>query len=500
MTAIKRAPGEARSHSGRPATHGGNLKVEYRAVATLKPDPRNPRTYTPAQIDKLAKLIGSMGWTNPILVDGKNGIVAGHGRLQAAKQLGMQRVPVIELSGLTAAQKRAYLLADNRAALDAGWDPDLLATEFAALKDMGFDLTLTGFELPEIAFALEPEEPDPEEPPTPALQRKPISKVGDLWLLGEHRVLCGDATKPAHLEALTRGRKANMVFTDPPYGVSYVARSGEFEMIQGDDLRRGQLADLLRKSFAAALPHTTEDAGWYVWHASATREDYAAALRDTGLVELGYLIWAKPQMVLGWADYRWAHEPCFYAARQGVRPAWHGGRNQTTVWRISAGGPASGLRTAIGQGVTIATKDGEIHVSPAQPKGKKIRHLHLSPGQALYLEAGSGTADLWEVSRDNGHGKDNALHPNQKPVELARRAIANSSAAGGIVLDMFAGAGSTLMGAEQLGRTCYALELDPLYVDVTLRRWQAATRRAATHAKDKRSFDATAQARTKGKA
>jgi len=479
--------------------HGGPLKIEYRYVGTLKPNPTNPRTHTPAQIEKLAKLIKAHGWTNPILVDGKNGILAGHGRLQAAKQLGMQRVPVIELAGLSAAQKRAYLLADNRAALDAGWNEELLASEFSALKDMGFDLEMTGFELPEIAQILEPDPSDPTEPETPALQRKAITKAGDIWQMGEHRLICGDSTKPAVLEALTAGRQASMVFTDPPYGVSYVARSGDFEMISGDDLRRGQLADLLRKAFAAALPHTTQESGWYVWHASATREDYAAALRDTGLVENSYIIWAKPQIVLGWADYRWAHEPCFYAARQGVRAAWHGGRDQSTVWRVSAQGHAAGLRTTIGAGVTITTKEGEIHVTSTQPKGRKIRHVHLAPGQALLLEAGGGAQDLWEVSRDNGHGKDNALHPNQKPVELARRAIANSSTEGEIVLDMFAGSGSTLMAAEQLGRVCYAIELDPLYADVIVRRWQDATKGTAHHAKEKRSFDAIAKARVKAK-
>jgi len=479
--------------------HGGQLKIEYRYVGNLKPDPKNPRTHTPAQIDKLVKLIRAHGWTNPILVDGKNGILAGHGRLQAAKQLGMQRVPVIELTGLSTAQKRAYLLADNRAAEDAGWDQDLLAAEFSALKDMGFDLELTGFNLPEIAFALEPRTQDPEEPATPALQRKAISQPGDIWLMGAHRLIYGDATKKTVLEALTLGRRANMVFTDPPYGVSYVARSGDFEMIRGDDLRRGQLADLLRKAFAAALPHTTDDAGWYVWHASATRDDYSAALRDTGLVELSYIIWAKPQIVLGWADYRWAHEPCFYAARQGVRAAWHGGRDQSTVWRVSAHGPAAGLRTTIGAGVTITTKEGEIHVTSTQPKGRKIRHVHLAPDQALLLEAGGGAQDLWEVSRDNGYGKDNTLHPNQKPVELARRAIANSSLEGEIVLDIFAGSGSTLMAAEQLGRACYAIELDPLYADVIVRRWQDATKGTATHAKEKASFDVIAKRRTASK-
>lgn len=477
----------------------GDLTVEYRPVARLKPDPRNARTHSPAQINKIAKLIQEYGWTNPILVDGKDGIVAGHGRLQAAKQLGMERVPVIELSGLTTGQKRAYILADNRAAAEAGWDLDLLKAEFGALKDMGFDLTLTGFDLPEIQFSLEPPRTAPTESIIPALPSHATTKLGDIWCMGEHRILCGDATKPATVTALMEGRQAAMVFTDPPYGVSYTAPSGKFEMIKGDDMRRGQLAAMLHGAFAAAIEHTREDAGWYIWHSNATSDDFKAAMRDCGLLEHGTIIWVKPGAVLGWSDYRWAHEPCFYASRQGVRPAFHAKRDETTIWRVAAVNGKGQQHLSIGSGITLTHKEGqEIYVAPAPPKGKKVRHLHLDPDQVALLESENAQQDVWEVSRETVHGKEDALHQNQKPTELARRAIGNSSREGEIVLDMFAGSGTTIMGAEQLGRAGYAIELDPRYVDVVVRRWQTLTGKQATHAKDKTTFEALAKARGKG--
>lgn len=482
--------------------HGGNLKIEYRSVARLKPDPRNARTHSPAQIDKLVKLIKAYGWTNPILVDGKDGVVAGHGRLQAAKQMGMERVPVIELSGLTAAQRRAYIIADNRVAAESGWDPELLAAEFGGLKDMGFDLTLTGFDLSEITFALEPPGRAPVEPATPALPERAVSKAGDLWQLGEHRLLCGDSTKPAALTALMAGRQAAMVFTDPPYGVSYQDARGAFEVIKGDDLRRGQLANLLRGAFTNALAHSRDDAGWYVWHSSSTREVFESAIRDVGLVESanGYIIWVKPK-TMGWTDYQSAFEPCFYLHKQGIRPAFHAKREETTIWRIAAVNDRGEQHLSIGSGVTLTLQEGqEIYVAGAPPKGKKVRHLHMAPGKPVLLERESAQQDVWEVGRETGHGREDAVHPNQKPTELARRAIGNSSREGEIVLDMFAGGGTTLLACEQTKRIGYALELDPRYVDVIVRRWETLTGKQATHAKEKTTFQAVAKARAKAKA
>lgn len=479
-----------------------NLRIEYRQVSKLKPYARNARVHPPEQITKIKRLIETVGFVVPILVDSKKGeILKGHGSLQAALQLGMQRVPVIELSGLSEGEKRTFILGDNRAALDAGWDQDLLKIELGDLKAMGMDLGLTGFEASEIALTLEPDPPAPTEPPAPELPKHAVSKSGDVWRCGDHRLMCGDATKPAALKALMAGGKAQCVFTDPPYGISYESPSGGFEAIQGDELRRGQLYQLLNSAFAAAIEHTREDAGWYVWHASATREDFARALRDVGLVELGMIIWAKPAMVLGWSDYRWAHEPCFYAARQGVKPAWHGDRTQTTVWRLAARSAKGEAHTAVGQGLILATKaGGEIYVSAQAPKGRKVRHMHVD-GTVLLQASGGPAEDVWEVSRDAGLGKAGAaLHPTMKPVELARRALGNSTTEGQIVLDFFAGASSTIIAAEQTKRVGYALELDPRYVDVGVKRWQELTGKAATHAAEKKTFDAIAKARGKGKA
>ena len=477
-----------------------NLRLEYRAVTKLRPYVNNARVHPPAQLDKIKRLIETVGFVVPILVDGKNGILKGHGSLQAAMQLGMQRVPVIELSGLSQGEKQAFILADNRVALDAGWDEKLLAIELGDLKKMGFDLGLTGFDGKELAFSLEPPPPAPTEPPVPMLPKHAVSRVGDIWQLGDHRLACGDATKPATMKALMSGQKAQVVFTDPPYGISYESPSGGFEVLKGDDLRRGQLYSLLHGAFAAAIGHTREDAAWYVWHASATREDFAKALRDVGLVELGMIIWAKPGMVLGWSDYRWAHEPCFYAARQGVKPAWHGDRTQTTVWRLSARSAKGEAHVAIGAGMIVTTPEGgEVYLSGSAPKGRKVRHVHLEPGAPILVSpSGEAADDLWEVSRDNGHGRD-AYHPTQKPVELARRALGNSTTEGQLVLDMFAGGASTIIAAEQTKRVGYALDLDPRYVDVGIRRWQELTGKAATHATEKKTFDAIAKARGKGK-
>jgi len=477
-----------------------NLRIEYRAVSKLRPYTKNARVHPPAQIDKIKRLVQEVGFVVPILVDGKNGIMKGHGSLQAAMQLGMERVPVIELSGLSEGAKRAFILADNRVALDAGWDQELLKIELGDLQKMGMDLGLTGFDAKELAFSLEPSPSAPTEPPTPELPKHATSRPGDIWILGEHRLACGDSTKPATLKALMDGAMAQCVFTDPPYGISYESPSGGFEIIKGDDLRRGQLYSLLHGAFAAALPHTREDASWYVWHATGTREDFAKALRDVGLVELGVIIWAKPGQVLGWSDYRWAHEPCFYAARQGVKPAWNGDRTETTVWRLAARTAAGEPHTAVGTGLILTTPDGQEVVLTAQaPKGRKLRHLHLEPGKAVLVSPSSAGDDVWEVSRDNGHGRD-GYHPTQKPVELARRALGNSTTEGQIVLDMFSGGASTIMAAEQTNRVGYALDLDGRYVDVGVRRWQEMTGKAAIHATEKRTFDAIVKARGKGKA
>lgn len=477
----------------------GRLRVEYVPIKSVKPAKGNARLHPPDQVAALAAMMREHGWTQPIVVDERREILAGHGRLQAAYQNGETEVPILTRTGLSQAQKRAYRLADNKIGERSAWDTKLLGTELKALADMGFDMTLTGFDSGEIADFLRPPPSQHGEPPVPALQKPAVSALGDVWLMGEHRLICGNNEKKATLAALMNGRQAAMVFTDPPYGVSYEARSGKFEVITGDGLRRGQLSKMLHSAFSTAIEHVRPDAGWYVWHASSTREDFASAMRDVGLIELGYIFWSKSGAVLGWSDYRWAHEPCFYAARQGTKPAFYGDRSHVTNWRVGFVNAEGELEMAIGQGLVIALPSGEeIYIGPV-PKGRKLRHIQLQPDQRALLQTSDELDNVWEVSRDSGHGKEESIHPTQKPVELARRAIANSSREGEIVLDFYAGSGSTLIGAEQLGRACYAAELEPPHVDAIVRRWQTLTGKQATHEKDGKTFEAITRSRT-GKA
>ena len=476
----------------------GPLRVDYVPIGKVKPSKNNTRTHSPAQIDAIRKSIEAVGWTKPIIVDDKFEILAGHGAYMAAQQAGMTEVPIIQRSGLTSAMRRAYRIADNKLAEKSEWDTGMLAAEFADLQKMGFDMSLTGFDQADIDFMLKPPPTDPGEPPAPELTQNPISKKGDLWLLGDHRIICGDSTKRETYDALMEGRKAQLVFTDPPYGVTYQGRGlDKLPILKGDDKRRGELLKMITGALSEAMPHTRESAAWYIWHADKTRDDFSRAMNDVGLIENGMIIWEKTAS-MGWQDYRNSHEPCFYAARQGVKPLFNGDRTNTTVWRLE-GHAVKGLPTSIGNGLIVANANGEeIYISAKVPPGKKLRHLIVDKETPLLLQSKTDADDVWAVSRDVGHGKDNAFHPTMKPVELGRRACRNSANEGDIVLDMFGGSCSTVMAAEQTGRIGYAIELDPRYVDASVRRWQTMTGKQATHASEKKTFEAIAKARGKG--
>jgi len=476
----------------------GPLRVDYVLIGKVKPSKNNTRTHSPAQIDAIRKSIEAVGWTKPIIVDDKFEILAGHGAYMAAQQAGMTEVPIILRAGLTSAMRRAYRIADNKLAEKSEWDTGMLAAEFADLQKMGFDMSLTGFDQADIDFMLKPPPTDPGEPPEPVLTQNPISKKGDLWLLGDHRIICGDSTKRETYDALMEGRKAQLVFTDPPYGVTYQGRGlDKLPILKGDDKRRGELLKMITGALSEAMPHTRESAAWYIWHADKTRDDFSRAMNDVGLIENGMIIWEKTAS-MGWQDYRNSHEPCFYAARQGVKPLFNGDRTNTTVWRLE-GHAVKGLPTSIGNGLIVANANGEeIYISAKVPPGKKLRHLIVDKETPLLLQSKTDADDVWAVSRDVGHGKDNAFHPTMKPVELGRRACRNSANEGDIVLDMFGGSCSTVMAAEQTGRIGYAIELDPRYVDASVRRWQTMTGKQATHASEKKTFEAIAKARGKG--
>jgi DNA modification methylase len=404
-------------------------QIEMMAVADLVPYARNSRTHDDAQVAQIAASIREFGFTNPVLIDAQGGIIAGHGRVLAARKLKLEQVPCIMLDHLTETQRRAYVIADNKLALNSGWDEELLKLELDELKLEGFDLELTGFSLDEID-ALDPEVIEPgltDEDAVPEVQAEPISKLGDVWVLGKHRVCCGDSTSVDAFDVLMDGQSGDAVFTDPPYGMTYGGgrRAGakpknrekfgtlaNFGVIKGDDLRGDDLTALVRDALLSAKTSCKDGAAFYVCFPWRTYSEFEAGLIEIGLEPSACIVWDKKYIGLGNANYRPQHEFIFYV-KGG---AWHGDKAQSDVWSMSR---AAG-------------------------------------------------ADY--------------VHPTQKPVELVERALGNSSKAGDIVVDCFGGSGSTLIACEKTGRHARLMELDPKYVDVIVRRWQDFTGKQATHA------------------
>ena len=307
------------------------LAIDQRPVASLIPYARNARTHSPQQVSLIAGSIREFGWTNPILVDRDNGIIAGHGRLMAAQQLGLKTVPVIELAHLTEAQKRAYVLADNKLAEQAGWDRELLALELGDLSELGVDLTTLGFEAGELDDLFRSEEPDPREEETPEPPVDPVSRAGDLWVLGKHRVLCGDATDRQTVERMLDGVRPSFMVTDPTYGVEYdpawrnaatTARTTRTGKVRNDD----------RADWREAWALFPGDVV-YVWHAGLFAGTVADSLTACGFELRSQIIWSKDRLVLSRGHYHWQHEPCWYAVRG--KGHWSGDRTQTTLWQIA---------------------------------------------------------------------------------------------------------------------------------------------------------------------
>lgn len=412
-----------------------DLKVERWPIGRLRVDSRNPRTHPPAQIRALVASIEEFGWTNPILVDPDGVIIAGEARLEAAKSRRQSEVPVIVLDGLTAAQRQAYRIADNRIPLDAGWDEALLAEVLAEISEAGLDLDDTGFNdddlralLNDVApqqavidwAALEHAMPPAErirlattwtklseaeaiEDVAPPLSRPaPVTSVGDVWELGDHCLVCGDAGDPATVASLVVD--ADLVFTDPPYGMKYRAfgpLKADGTMV-GDDLKGPDLIGLVSRALSAAKASSRAGAPFYVCLTWRTYVEFRRAVIEAGLEISACIVWDKGSIGLGLQQYRPQHEFIFYCA--GAH--WYGARVESDVWHFSRG------------------------------------------------------------------ATDDYLHPTQKPVALVRRALENSSLPGDLVLDLFGGSGSTLIACERTGRRARMVEIDAKYCDVMLRRWQ----------------------------
>ena len=299
------------------------------SVADLIPYARNSRTHSNAQISKIAASIREFGFLNPIIADGRNGIIAGHGRVMAAQKLGLATLPVIEACHLSEAQKRAYIIADNRLAMDAGWDNDLLKIELQDLQADGFDLTLTGFEIGEIAgFLAEPTEGLTDEDAVPDAPAVPVTALGDVWVMGRHRLMCGDSTSVDAVDRLMAGRKANMLHTDPPYGVDY-------EGVPNDHLKDAQLEAFLHDALSCAFTALAPGSNIYVWHADITALEFISAFRSSGFKQARppTIQWVKPSLTMSQGDYHSQNEPCLYGWKEGSGRVRVKDRKQTTIWK-----------------------------------------------------------------------------------------------------------------------------------------------------------------------
>lgn len=445
---------------------------------TLVGNPRNPNHHPAEQIALLAQIIQAQGWRAPITVSNQSGfVVRGHGRLAAALLFGAETVPVDYQNYSNEAEEWADLIADNRLSELSDIDNVKIADLIAELDNGEVPLELTGYtedDMENILSAISGEgdtEADglddvPEAPETP------MSKLGDLWILGEHRVICGSATDPETVKRLMDGKKAHCVFTDPPYGVEYTGGLHKtWQMINNDDVIGDYLtAKLLIPAFKNLVFNTIDTAAFYIWHASSTRRDFEDAMTAVGLIEKQYIIWVKNNFQLGHNDYHWAHEPCFYAQKAGQTARFYGDRSNWTTWKATLR-KSKGMETTITGGIVITDgMGGKMYISDKPPKEKKLRYLRVTEKDSVVLYSDNKLSTAWEVARETG-----IEHPTQKPVELALRAIGNSTVEGEIVLDLFGGSGTTLIGADKLHRAAYLTELDPKYVDVIVNRYVRTT-------------------------
>lgn len=340
--------------------------------------------------------------------------------------------------------------------------------EFAFDLDESWMKDTTVFDVFQFPDPQEDEEPiDEDEAPPPTTT--PITKPGQLIELGDHRLICADACDIKAWERLMGKHRASLIFTDPPYGVSYEDSEDKYAKIKNDQLEGKDLNKFLSDIFRLSVKNATKTAAFYIWHASSTRNEFVEAMKAVGLEERQYLIWAKNGIVLGRADYQWSYEPCFYACLSGQSPEFYGDRKQQTVWRMSVKSKKDEVQTTIGHGIVLVDgSTSEIFIKERAPRGKKARRIKVTGSALLRDDLGGGT--LWEIERET-----KTQHPTQKPVELGRRAIQNSSKIGEIVLDPFLGSGSTLIAAEVTGRRCYGFELEPSYCDVICKRWEKFT-------------------------
>ena len=377
-------------------------------IKDLIPYARNARTHSDEQVAQIAASIKEFGFLSPIIISKDNTILCGHGRFYAAQKLGLEKVPCIKEEYLTETQKRAYILADNKLSLNAGWDNEMLAVELTELQNEDFDLGLTGFDEKELEDLFDNGSTDGIEDDDydldAALNKAAFVKRGDVWTVGRHKLMCGDATSQEDVNTLMEDKKANLIVTDPPYNVAFESSDGL--SIKNDKMENTKFYEFLLAAFKNMASHLEKGGAAYVFHADTEGLNFRKAFIDAGFHLSGCCIWVKNSLVLGRSDYQWQHEPVLYGFLQNGKHYWskNAGRSQTTIWNFD--------------------------------KPKK-----------------------------------NKNHPTSKPLDLLAYPIGNSSQENAIVIDTFGGSGSTLMTCEQTNRTCYMMELDEKYASVILRRY-----------------------------
>ncbi len=433
-------------------------------LADLQPAPYNPRTISQEAARGLQTSLKRFGIVQPIIWNKRSKtIVGGHQRKEALLAQGVQESEVVVVD-LDPTEEKALNITLNNPYVEGQFTGGLqgLLTELQESMPEAFDELRLKELLEEAA-----EETPPDIDNIPSAPAKPASKPGDLWILGDHRLLCGDSTKEENVKRLFGSERAACVFTDPPYGVSYEDKGGNFGMIKNDQLRDDGLVKLLQPALRWAVKYSATDAGFYIWHASSTRDDFSYAMKAAGLVERQYLIWAKNGFSMSWSDYKWSHEPCFYASKAERKPAFYGDPTNNTIWRVST--VKSGqVATTLGSGIVLTDGEGnKLYIQANPPASRKIRTTRVAPGDKISIASADAAGTVWEVSRET-----DTQHPTQKPAELAIRAIKNSSKEGDVIYDPFLGSGTTLLGADYTGRRCYGCELDPKYADVIVKRWE----------------------------
>ena len=474
------------------------MKVELWDIDDVIPYQKNPRLNDDA-VEAVAKSIQAFGFRQPVVVDSEGIIIVGHTRWKAARKLGLQKIPVHVATDLTPDQVKAYRLADNQTNTLSEWDYALLPAELQDLRASNFDLSLLGFDPSELAELLDPDgaagKADPDNIPAPP--DAATSKNGDIYLLGEHRLMCGDSGNPDDLDKLLAGAKIHLVNTDPPYNVKVASRSNNAIAASGDRpmgrqgmdmaIRKGehkvdqklrakdrplandfvsdeQFASLLREWFGNITRVLEPGRSFYIWGGYINIANYPPALAKSELYFSQMIIWVKEHPVLTRKDFMGNHEWCFYGWKEGAGHSFYGDHNIRDVWHVKR---AVKGNVAVNEGIRLVRKSNgaSIDILPADPM-RKMREIEVP--DTFTLHGRIHASDVWSVKKVN---PQNMVHLTEKPVELAVRALQFSSKAGENILDLFGGSGSTLIAAEMTKRHAYLMEMDTLYCDVIRKRW-----------------------------